>query len=150
MNNVSDLSKCPKSGLFYNGHSDQKEGILIDDEPWMVKYPRPLNCSQGKQSSGFISSSVSEYIGSHIYALFGIPAQITKLGYRDGEIVCACKDFTYPSGRLFEFSKIKNSLSDETPGFYSAPSDGECMYLSDLLQGPTSEDVIKRSMLFEP
>ena len=40
----------------------------------------------------------------------------TILGYRNGKIVCACKDFTFPNGRLFEFKEIKNSLSDDVRG----------------------------------
>lgn len=52
-------------------------------------------------------------VGSHIYQLLGIPAHETMLGYRNGKIVCACCDFTYPHGRLFEFKEIKNALSDD-------------------------------------
>ena len=55
------------------------------------------------------------------------------LGYRAGKIVCACRDFTFPNARLFEFKEIKNALSDGDAGFNSAPSDGKVVLLGDVL-----------------
>lgn len=34
---IVDLRECEKSGLFYGGRAGQKEGILIDGEPWIAK-----------------------------------------------------------------------------------------------------------------
>ncbi|WP_251212266.1 HipA domain-containing protein [Adlercreutzia murintestinalis] len=133
MNKVIDLQSCPLSGLFYGGRAGQKEGILIEGEPWIAKYPRTTRDLQGRHLPSYTSSPISEHIGSRIYASLGIPAHETQLGYRNGKIVCACKDFTYPDKRLFEFKEIKNALSDEDEGFSSAPSDGEVILLSDVL-----------------
>lgn len=130
---IADLRRCEPSGLFYGGRAGQKEGILIDGEPWIAKYPRTTRDLQGKNLPSYTSSPVSEYLGSHIYALLGIPTHETLLGYRGGKIVCACKDFTFPSARLFEFKEIKNALSDDDAGFSAAPSDGESIYLGDVL-----------------
>lgn len=139
---ISDLRGCQKSGLFYGGRAGQKEGILIDGEPWIAKYPRTTRDLKGKRLPSYTSSPVSEYIGSHIYASLGIPAQMTKLGYRGGKIVCACKDFTFPNMRLFEFNEIKNALSDEDEGFSSAPSDGESIYLNDVLAALETSELL--------
>lgn len=142
MDTILDLRKCPKSGLFYGGRAGQKEGILLDDEPWIAKYPRTTRDLKGKHLPSYTSSPVSEYIGSHVYASLGISSQVTKLGYRGGKIVCACKDFTFPNKRLFEFNEIKNSLSDEDEGFSSAPSDGESIYLNDVLAAIETSDLL--------
>ncbi len=140
---ILDLREYPKSGLFYGGRAGQKEGLLIDGEPWIAKYPRTTRDPKGKHPPSHTSSPVSEFIGSHVYASLGIPTQKTQLGYRSGKIVCACKDFTYPDKRLFEFNEIKNALSDEDDGFSSAPSDGECIYLSDVLATIETSDLLR-------
>ena len=130
---IADLRDCAPSGLFYGGRAGQKEGILIEGEPWIAKYPRTTRDLMGKHLPSYTSSPVSEYLGSHIYELLGIPVHETMLGYRAGKIVCACRDFTFPNARLFEFKEIKNALSDDDAGFSSAPSDGEVILLGDVL-----------------
>ncbi|MFR1639283.1 MAG: hypothetical protein ACLSVD_08980 [Eggerthellaceae bacterium] len=65
------------------------------------------------------------------------------LGYRNGKIVCACKDFTFPGKRLFEFKDIKNALSDDDGGFDSAPSDGESVFLGDVLATIETSDLLR-------
>lgn len=139
---ILDLRECPKSGLFYGGRAGQKEGILIEGEPWMAKYPRTTRDLKGRRLPSYASSPVSERIGSRVHASLGIPAQVTELGYRSGKIVCACKDFTFPDARLFEFNEIKNSLSDEDGGFSSALSDGESAYLSDVLAAIEASELL--------
>ena len=132
--NVVNLDAYPESGLYYGGRAGQKVGILIEGEPWIAKYPRSTRDLKGKHLPAYTSSPLSEYIGSQVYALLGIEAHETMIGYRRGKIVCACKDFTHPDRRLFEFKDIKNSLSDdETGDFASAPSDGESIFLTDVL-----------------
>lgn len=139
---ILDLRECPKSGLFYGGRAGQKEGILVEGEPWIAKYPRTTRDLRGRHLPSCTSSPVSEHVGSRVYASLGIPAQVTELGYRSGKIVCACKDFTFPDARLFEFNEIKNSLSDEDEGFSSAPSDGESVYLSDVLAAIEASELL--------
>ena len=131
---IVNLDDCQESGLYYGGRAGQKVGIVIDGAPWIAKYPRSTRDLKGKHLPSYTSSPVSEYIGSHIYASLGITTHETILGYRRGKIVCACKDFTYPDMRLVEFKDIKNALSDDEMGeFASVPSDGESVYLSDVL-----------------
>ena len=131
---VVNLDSCPESGLFYGGRAGQKVGILIDGEPWIAKYPRSTRDLHGKHLPAYTSSPVSEYLGSRVYGLLGIDVHETMLGYRRGKIVCACRDFTHPDKRLFEFKDIKNALSDDEVGdFASVPSDGESIFLSDVL-----------------
>ena len=141
---VVNLDSCPESGLFYGGRAGQKVGILINGEPWIAKYPRSTRDLSGKHLPAYTSSPVSEFIGSHIFQLLGIDAHETFLGYRRGKIVCACRDFTHPDKRLFEFKDIKNSLSDdETGDFASVPSDGESIFLSDVLATLSLSEVLR-------
>lgn len=123
----------PERPFLWRTRAGQKEGILIEGEPWIAKHPRTTRDLAGKHLPSYTSSSVSEYLGSHIYGLLGIPVHETMLGYRAGKIVCACRDFTFPNARLFEFKEIKNALSDDDAGFNSAPSDGEVVLLGDVL-----------------
>lgn len=140
---IADLRGCAPSGLFYGGRAGQKEGILLNGEPWIAKYPRTTRDLVGKHLPSYTSSPVSEYLGSHIFGLLGIPVHETMLGYRNGKIVCACRDFTFPNARLFEFKDIKNALSDDDAGFSSAPSDGESIFLGDVLAAIETSEVLK-------
>lgn len=130
---IADLRGCEFSGLFYGGRAGQKEGILINGKPWIAKYPRTTRDLVGRNLPSYTSSPLSEHLGARIYASLGIPVHETQLGYRNGKIVCACRDFTFPNKRLFEFKEIKNALSDDDTGFSSAPSDGEVVLLGDVL-----------------
>jgi len=145
MHAIVDLRDCPRSGLFYGGRAGQKEGIVIDGAPWIAKYPRTTRDLQGNHLPPYTSSPVSEFVGSHIFASLGIPTHETMLGYRNGKIVCACKDFTHPGKRLFEFKDIKNSMSDDGIGFSSAPSDGESIYLGDVLATIETSDLLRET-----
>lgn len=130
---IVDLRDCAESNRFYGGRAGRKVGIVIDGEPWIAKFPRTTKDLKGKHLPSYTSSPVSEYIGSHIYASLGIPAHETMLGYFQGKIVCACKDFCYPDKELYEFRELKNSTPDDSTGFSGTPSDGEAIFLSDVL-----------------
>lgn len=130
---IPNLDEYSRNNLLYGGRAGQKYGISIDGEAWIVKFPRTTRDLVGKRLPSYTSSPVSEYLGAHIYQSLGIPAHETFLGYRDGKIVCACKDFAYPGKRLQTFQDIKNALSDDVQGFDSAPSDGSAIMLGDVL-----------------
>ena len=134
MIDIYDLRDCPPSGRLYGGRAGRKEGILVNGEPWIAKYPRSTRDLKGRGLPSYTSSPLSEYLGSHIYKLLGIPAHETRLGYRDGKIVCACRDFTYPDLVLYEFSKVKTTMDDDASGgFHDSPSDGASTFLTDVL-----------------
>ncbi len=105
---IIDLEHCPLSERHgtYGGKNGCKEGINIDGEYWLVKYPKTH--TDGEQKF-YTASPLSEYIGSHIYKILGIDAQETALGIRNGKLVVACKDFCAKEGALREFRKLKNA-----------------------------------------
>ena len=87
---------------------------------------------------------MSEYLASHIYESLGITTQQTLLGIREGKLVCACRDFVGPRERLYDFHELKNSLSDNLPGFARPASDGMSRVLSDITAAIEQLDVYPR------
>lgn len=96
---IHDLNDAPRDLLGnYGGKSGFKYGITIDGDRWMVKFPEntkgfPRLGKKNNHIPPYATSPISEYIGSHIYGALGIPVHKTILGYRQGKIVVACKDF---------------------------------------------------------
>lgn len=117
---LSSNSLSLKNG-FYGGIASNKDGILINDEEWIVKYPRSLSQMEGENAS-YSSSSLSEYLGSEIYRILGYDVHQTILGVRNNKLIVACKDFAV-DGFLLEIRTIKNHLSGDlldSSGSYSS------------------------------
>jgi hypothetical protein len=109
--NIYDLSNNPlslKNG-FYGGTACNKDGILIDDDEWIVKYPRSLSQMEDENAS---YSSLSEFLGSEIYRILRYDVHKTILGVRNNKLIVACKDFAI-DGFLLEIRTIKNYLSGD-------------------------------------
>ena len=88
---IYDFSNCENSGRTYGG-SEKKIGILVNGEPYILKFRKHTNF-------GVRFNHVSEYLGSQIFELFGFNVHKTILGTYKNEEVVACKDFT--SGGYF-------------------------------------------------
>lgn len=97
---------------FYGGAAGNKEGIIINGESWMVKYPKNLSEMTGKGMASYSTSPLSEFIGSHIYEILGYDVHKTILGIRHKKLVIACKDFAV-DGLLLEIRTIKNYASQD-------------------------------------
>lgn len=116
---IYDLQNCSKSNRdgIYGGNSGSKEGIVFDGARWIVKYPKSYPQSIQKLSvdkeRSYNTSPVSEYIGSHIYHILGIPVHETILGFRNNRIVVACKDLCDDNHQLIEFRQSKNVFNQE-------------------------------------
>ena len=50
----------------------------------------------------YSNAPVSEYIGSHVYELIGMPVHETKLGVYKNRVVVGCKDFLSEGENLIE------------------------------------------------
>ncbi len=105
-----DFSHYPSSGRFYGG-SEKKTGILIGSSPYMLKF-------QKKSGFGIRSNHVSEYLGSHIFELLGIPAQETFLGTYMNEEVVACRDFVGTQVEFVPFNDVGQSTLDQDKEAY--------------------------------
>ena len=96
-----DFTNYPLSGLSYGG-SEKKLGILIDGFPYMLKF-------QKATVFGLRFNHISEYLGSRIYQMLGIPCQITYLGQYDHQAVVACKDFVVDGTQFVPFNDVGES-----------------------------------------
>lgn len=94
MTSIIDFNPMPQSNRHgsYGGIAGDKDGILYQNEPWIVKYPKPGKFLQS-QTLSYVSSPLSEYIGSHVFQILNIPVHETLLGLRHNKVVVACKDF---------------------------------------------------------
>lgn len=113
---VVDLQKYERDYChYYGGYSGVKHAIIIDGERWMIKFPK--TSSRFPQINNQLlpntTSPLREYIGSHIYEALEIPVHETILGYREGKIVVACKDFD-PTRAMVPYRNIRNSITEET------------------------------------
>lgn len=100
-----DFSRCGLSGIYYGG-SEKKLGILLDGEPYMLKF-------QKQTAFGMRNNHISEYIGSHIFAELGFVTQNTYLGTYKGKQVVACKDFITTDVQFVPFNDVGESTLDQ-------------------------------------
>ena len=100
-----DFSMYPLSNRYYSG-SEKKVGILINGSPYMLKFRK-------KTAFGLRYNHISEYIGSHVFALLGFSTQETYLGLYHGEQVVACKDFIEPGVQFVPFNDVGESTLDQ-------------------------------------
>lgn len=115
----------------YGGAAGNKDGILINDEEWFLKYPSNLSNFEGDNAS-YSTTPLSEYIGSHIYELLGFDVHQTLLGEKNGKIVVACKDFATEK-MLLEIRTLKNHPGKELESLLdSLDSDSKVTYVVDL------------------
>jgi hypothetical protein len=110
--NLNDMPLSDRNST-YGGNSGDKEGILINQEYWLVKYPKNVKNLQNIGTLSYSTSPLSEYIGSQIYHLLGYPVHETLLGIRNNKLVVACKDFCDDTHRLIEFRQLKNTYNEE-------------------------------------
>lgn len=92
--NLDNYELSNRNGM-YGGNAGSKDGILINGEYWIVKYPKSTKFLSGDKSElgSYSTAPLSEFIGSHIYDILGYDVHETILGYRNNKIVVACKDF---------------------------------------------------------
>ena len=75
----------------------RKKGIIYNNEYWFLKFPKNTIGMRKVDSLSYVTSPISEYLGSNIYKILGYEVHDTQLGICfDGKrykVVCACKDF---------------------------------------------------------
>lgn len=137
--NIVNLDSCltnERNGT-YGGKAGEKEGITINNEYWIVKYPQSTKGMRGKLTP-YTTAPLSEYIGSHVYSILGIDVHETLLGIRNGKLVVACKDFCKNEGSLREMRTIKNTYNAELSkqleqSFSSTPSESHTVDIEDMM-----------------
>ena len=141
-------------GVFYGGDAGAKDAILYEGEAWMLKYPKTTRDLIDPQIS-YTTSPLSEYLGSKIYELLGIPVHETLLGVRKNKIVVACKDFTrkwddglawgvrglWLQKHLVPFHDLKNSFMSSDLESYSGT--GSETLLDEVLAAIAGQEELK-------
>ena len=101
-----DYSRYQSSGRYYTG-AERKKGILIQGEPYIVKYAK-------NSPQGITYSHISEYIGSHLFQMVGLEAQQTFLGTCDGSLVVVMKDFIGEDEIFVPFTDVGDSTLEQS------------------------------------
>ena len=109
--NFENVKLSDRNGI-YGGMAGQKEGVLINNEYWLIKYPKSTR-SMNTMDISYTTSPLSEYIGSHIYKILGFDVHETVLGIRHNRVVVACKDFCDYPGELREIRTLKNIYNEK-------------------------------------
>lgn len=131
-----DFTNLPRRKKTYTGANGSKIAVLYNGELYMLKFPVPP--SRNKEMS-YTNGCVSEYLGSHIFEIIGIPVQETLLGtfLKNGKekVVVACKDFTADDTVLQDFASLKNTIIDSEHNGYGTE-------LSDILTAIEEQQII--------
>lgn len=140
-----DFTNCRViPGRAYNGANGSKIAIEYEGEIYMLKFPPS---AEGKLTElSYTNSCISEHIASSIFNMLGIQAQETMLGVfavkGKEKLVCACKDFTTGTRRLFDFCSIKNTVLD-------SDSNGSGTELSDIMDTIEKQQYVAPEVLRE-
>lgn len=126
---IVDFTNCPLSSrnLEYGGRAGEKKGILYKDEFWFLKYPKNTRGMRNIEGLSYVTSPLSEFIGSQIFEILGYDVHKTILGICDDggikKVVCACKDFIKDDKNeiLIPYTALKNEASGELLNRESKP-----------------------------
>lgn len=120
MTKIIDFTNCKLSSrnLEYAGRAGEKRGIVYNGEFWFLKFPKNTIGMNKINELSYVTSPLSEYIGSHIYEILGYDVHSTILGIcNDGKrnkVVCACKDFIIDDKNelLIPYTALRNDTND--------------------------------------
>lgn len=133
-----DFTDLPRRNKTYAGANGNKIAVVYDGAQYMLKFPAPPKINREMR---YANGCFSEYLGSHIFQMAGIPAQETLLGVftKNGRerVVVACKDFTTDGSVLQDFASLKNTIIDSEHNGYGTE-------LSDIMQA------IEEQQAFDP
>lgn len=117
-----DFTNCPLSSrnLEYGGRAGEKKGIIFENDFWFLKYSKNARGMRNTDGMSYVTSPLSEFIGSQIFKILGIEVHETILGIcEDGgkkKIVCACKDFIGDDKNelLIPYTALRNEANEES------------------------------------
>ena len=100
-----DYSNYPKNDRFYTG-TEKKIGITVKNIPYIIKFRK-------NSREGYRFNHVSEYLGSHIFSLLGVPAQESHLGLYNGQEIVCIRDFLNNDEIFVPFNGVGDSTLEE-------------------------------------
>lgn len=102
---LKDYAVYPVGNRYYSG-AEKKKSILIDNKPYFVKF-------QKHSREGLRFNHISEYLGSHIFAMLGLKSQETFLGTYSGEPVVVIRDFLGDEESFIPFNGVGDSSLEQ-------------------------------------
>lgn len=108
---MRDFSNYPiNKKVFFSG-AERKEEIIVDGFRYIMKY-------QKNSEIGLLYNHVSEYMGSHVFAILGLPVQESFLGSYRGENVVLLKNFCKEDEQMIHFNDVGESTLEQDKEFY--------------------------------
>lgn len=106
--NLENVEFSSKHGI-YKGNETYKEGIIYNDEMWILKYFSDIEefDEEGNKLERS-QTALSEFIASHIFDILGYQVQETMLAKRYDSLVVICKDFAIEKD-LIGVDKLHNA-----------------------------------------
>ena len=136
-----DFSKCELSSrnLQYGGRAGEKRGVIYNGEFWFIKFPKSTIGMKKVDGLSYVTSPISEYIGSNIYKILGYNVHETILGIcfdgKRNKVVCACKDFINDDNNelLIPYTALRNDtnpliMERRDSSFHSASNINEIIF----------------------
>lgn len=99
MTEIIDFTDCKLSNrnLQYGGRAGEKRGIVYNNSNWILKFPKNTKDMRNIGSLSYVTSPLSEYIGSRVFKILGFDVHNTMFGvyftWIRYKVVCACEDF---------------------------------------------------------
>lgn len=69
---MMDFTSLPRRNKSYAGANGSKIAVVYNDELYMLKFP---GAARLNQEMSYANGCISEYLGSHVFALAGIALQ---------------------------------------------------------------------------
>lgn len=124
MTGLIDFSSTTELVNNYTGNDD-KIRIRYNSELYLLKLGKALKPIENEEiqriRASYAHSAEAEYLGSHIFAMIGVPTQNTILGTYQNRAAVACKDFIAEAnlsnpGRfeLIPFANLESSFLDSS------------------------------------
>lgn len=108
---MKDYSIYPiDTDVFFSGAEDKAQ-ITINGQRYIMKYQR-------NSEIGMTFSHVSEYLGSHMFEILGIPVHDTFLGTYNGRNIVLLKHFCADGEILVHFNGVGESSLEEDKEMY--------------------------------
>lgn len=124
---------------FYGGATGSKIAVVYDGTVFMLKSQQNLKLKKyNNVELSYANDPITEYIGSHIYELTGLPVHETLIGTYKGKVCVLCEDIAYPNS-IIEFREIRNSIMDYSVTQHSS---GMSTKLNDIFQIIDYSDVL--------
>lgn len=133
---MRDYSMYERTPVMYSG-AEKKFEILISGKRYIVKF-------QKNSEVGLIYNHVSEYLGSHIFQIVGIPVQETFLGTCDGKNVIVMKNFLEDGDTLVAFNGIGESSLERDKELYQYSYDDITAMLRENVKSTNVQETVDR------